>query len=105
FDSARLYLTRNDPEPPACLVLDVHMPEINGLELQRELLKRERHLPIIFLTGQGDIPMSVRAMKAGATEFLTKPFRDEDLISAISHALEIDRLAHADRVRIAEIRR
>ena len=104
FDSAIAFLKRGDPESPACLVLDVHMAGISGLELQRELQKRERRMPIIFLTGQGDIPMSVQAMKAGATEFLTKPFREEDLINAVCHALEMDRLARADRNRVAEIR-
>jgi FixJ family two-component response regulator len=84
FSSAQEFLSNPPLETPSCLVLDVHMPGISGLDLQRELGHGNSHIPIIFMTGYGDIPMTVRAMKAGAFEFLTKPCRDEDLLSAIS---------------------
>jgi FixJ family two-component response regulator len=90
FRSAKSFLASPLPACPACLILDVRMPDLNGLDLQRELAKGKRHLPIIFVTGHGDIPMSVQAMKAGAIEFLTKPFRDQDLINAIQDALKRD---------------
>src|ERR1700722_19027243 len=82
FESARDFLESCHSGGPACLVLDVGLPGLNGLDLQRELVRAEFHIPIIFVTGQADVPMSVRAMKAGAVEFLTKPFRGEDLLSA-----------------------
>lgn len=83
-----LDLVRELPKMPACLVLDVRMPGINGLELQQQLVQRGARIPIVFITGHGDIPMTVRAMKAGAVEFLPKPFRDQDLLDAISVSLE-----------------
>jgi RNA polymerase sigma factor (sigma-70 family) len=91
FDSADALLQRNLPDAPSCLVLDVRLRGLSGLDFQRELAARNCHMPIIFITGHGDIPMSVRAMKAGAIEFLTKPFRDQDLLDAVRIALEKDR--------------
>jgi DNA-binding NtrC family response regulator len=87
YGSARDFLARNNTEPPGCLVLDVELPGLNGFELQRELFRAGTHIPIIFLTGHGDIPMSVRAIKAGAFEFLTKPFDPDDLLDAIQEGL------------------
>jgi FixJ family two-component response regulator len=83
----------------------VRLPGLSGLDLQRELVRTEAPIPIIFITGHGDIPMSVRAIKEGAVEFLTKPFRDQDLLDAIQHALEIDRAARQERSMVAELRR
>ena len=91
FDSANALLKRKLPDGPSCLVLDVRLRGLSGLDFQRELAARNCHMPIIFITGHGDIPMSVRAMKAGAVEFLTKPFRDQDLLDAVRIALEKDR--------------
>jgi RNA polymerase sigma factor (sigma-70 family) len=91
FDSADALLQRKLPDAPSCLVLDVRLRGLSGLDFQRELAARNCHIPIIFITGHGDIPMSVRAMKAGAVEFLTKPFRDQDLLDAVRIALEKDR--------------
>jgi FixJ family two-component response regulator len=88
---------------PACLVSDVRMPGLSGLDLQRELTQIGRHIPLIFITGHGDIPMSVRAIKAGAVEFLTKPFRERELIEAIEQALERDRLARIEHQKLAEL--
>jgi FixJ family two-component response regulator len=105
FRSAREFLGSRRPDAPACLVLDVRLPGLSGLELQRELLRIEAPIPIIFITGHGDIPMTVRAMKEGAVEFLAKPFRDQDLLDAIQHALEIDRVARQERTIVAEVRR
>jgi FixJ family two-component response regulator len=90
FDSAEALLRRKLPEEPSCLVLDVRLRGLSGLDFQRELAARNCRMPIIFITGHADIPMSVRAMKAGAVEFLTKPFRDQDLLDAIRIALEKD---------------
>ena len=104
FDTAQAFLTASRPEAPSCLVLDVRLPGLSGLDLQRELAAADISVPIIFLTGYGDIPMSVRAMKAGAVEFLTKPFREQDLLDAIRHAIERDRLARAERRELAELR-
>jgi FixJ family two-component response regulator len=87
FSSAREFLRANRPDAPACLVLDVRLPGLSGMDLQRELTSADNPIPIIFITGHGDIPMSVRAMKAGAVEFLPKPFRDQDLLDAIHQAL------------------
>src|SRR3712207_5127384 len=87
FSSGRDFLRKRRAAARSCLVLDVQMPGLSGLELQRELTKRGSAMPIIFITGHGDIPMSVRAMKAGAVEFLTKPFRDRDLLDSIGQAL------------------
>jgi RNA polymerase sigma factor (sigma-70 family) len=91
FGSADTFLRKNLPDAPSCLVLDVRLPGLSGLDFQRELAAKNIHIPIVFLTGHGDIPMSVRAMKAGAVEFLTKPFRDQDLLDAVRIALERDR--------------
>jgi FixJ family two-component response regulator len=93
FASAQEFLRHKRPETPACLVLDVHLPGLSGLELQRKLAPGRMRLPIIFMTGHGDIPMSVQAMKAGAVEFLPKPFDDEQLLEAIRQAIERDRAA------------
>ena len=92
FDSADSFLKRKPPDAPSCLVLDVRLPGLSGLDFQRELAARNIRIPIVFITGHGDIPMSVRAMKAGAVEFLTKPFRDQDLLDAVRIALERDRI-------------
>jgi RNA polymerase sigma factor (sigma-70 family) len=91
FDSADAFLHKKSPDAPSCLVLDVRLPGLSGLDFQRELAAKNTPIPIIFLTGHGDIPMSVRAMKAGAVEFLTKPFRDQDLLDAVRIALDRDR--------------
>jgi FixJ family two-component response regulator len=104
FTSAREFLTNARFEGPACLVLDVRMPGLSGMDLQRELTQAGIRVPIIFITGHGDIPMSVRAMKAGAVEFLTKPFRSRGLLDAIRAALERDRSAHKERSEIGELR-
>ena len=103
FSSAQEFLRHNQPDAPACLVLDVRLPGLDGLELQQQLIRDEVHLPIIFITGHGDIPMSVRAMKSGAVEFLTKPFRERDLLRAIEQAIERDREAKAQRKEMAEL--
>src|SRR5262245_42302814 len=91
FASAHEFLTYQRPTAPSCLVLDVQLPGLSGLELQQELAKDEAQMPIIFITGHGDIPMTVRAMKAGALEFLTKPFRDQDLLNAVAQAMHRER--------------
>jgi FixJ family two-component response regulator len=104
FGSAQEFLRTERPDLPGCVVLDVEMPGLSGLDLQRELAANGIKLPIIFITGYGDIPMSVRAMKAGATEFLTKPFRDQDLLDAIQQALERDRATRRHSKEIAELR-
>jgi FixJ family two-component response regulator len=103
FASAQEFLESRRPDVAACLILDVRMPGLSGLDLQRDLVERNLHIPIIFITGHGDIPMSVRAMKAGAVEFLTKPFRDQDLLDAIQQALERDRLARSHQAETAEL--
>src|SRR6266436_3651020 len=90
FASAQDFLVFKRPDTPACLVLDVRLPGLSGLDLQRELAAADCAIPIIFITGHGDIPMSVQAMKAGAVEFLTKPFRDQELLDAIHQAIERD---------------
>ena len=104
FDSAQEFFKRQRPDVPSCLVLDVRMPGISGLDLQRQLADANVHIPIVFITGHGDIPMSVRAMKAGAIEFLTKPFRDQDLLDAIQVALERDRATRQRESEIAALR-
>ena len=105
FKSSADFLQHKRPDTPACLVLDVRLPGLSGLDLQRELHRAEDSIPIIFITGHGDIQMSVRAIKEGAVEFLTKPFRDQDLLDAIQHALERDRAARQERARVAEVGR
>src|SRR5919108_2793788 len=104
FASAREFLQHRDADVPGCVVLDVRLPGLSGLDLQRELAAAQLDLPIIFITGYGDIPMTVRAMKAGAVEFLTKPFRDQDLLDAIQQALERDRVAWHRRAALATLR-
>jgi len=104
FASAQDFLESSRPDVPSCLILDVRMPGLSGLDLQRDLAEANIHIPIIFITGHGDIPMSVRAMKAGAVEFLTKPFRDQDLLDAIQQALERDRQVRSQQAGTAELR-
>jgi len=105
FDSARKFLLAGRPNTPSCLVLDVRLPGQSGLDFQRELNERHIAIPVVFLTGHGDIPMSVRAMKAGAIEFLTKPFREQDLLDAVQVAIDRDRSTRADEEVLAELRR
>jgi FixJ family two-component response regulator len=105
FATAQEFLRSNRPDVPGCVVLDVELPGLSGLDLQRELAAHGVRLPIIFITGYGDIPMSVRAMKAGALEFLTKPFHDQDLLDAIQQALERDRAERGHSKEVAELRR
>jgi FixJ family two-component response regulator len=105
FPTAQAFLSAPRGDAPGCLVLDVRLPGRSGLDLQRELSSTHATLPIIFLTGHGDIPMSVQAMKAGAVEFLTKPFRGQDLLDAIRHAIDRDRAARMERRELAELRR
>ena len=104
FASAQEFLRHARLDAPSCLVLDVQLPDVSGLDLLPELDAAAAPIPIIFITGHGTIPMSVRAMKAGALEFLTKPFREEDLLAAIEHALERDRAARQERAELAEVR-
>ena len=105
FPSAPAFLAAARPDGPACLVLDVRLPGLSGLDLQRDLARSDAALPIVFLTGHGDIPMSVRAMKAGAVEFLTKPFREQDLLDAIRQAIERDRVERRERQELTALRR
>lgn len=104
FASAESFLAAPPSDAPGCAVLDIQLPKLDGLELQRMLADARVPLPVIFLTGQADIPMSVRAMKAGAVEFLTKPFQPADLITAIRQAIERDRQSRLERGELAEIR-
>ena len=104
FATAQEFLAVNPPDAPSCLILDVRLPQISGLDIQAELIKTQKQLPIIFITGYGDIPMSVKAMKAGAVEFLTKPFRDQDLLDAVSVALERSRLNRTNEKAATELR-
>jgi len=104
FSSAQEFLKNKRPEGPGCLVLDVRLPGKSGLDFQQELNAANINLPIVFLTGHGDIPMSVRAMKAGAVEFLTKPFREQDLLDAVQTALERARVNHEDEKLLATLR-
>ena len=104
FGSAQEFLRSERPNAPSCLVLDIRLPGISGLDLQRELPAANIHIPIIFITAHGDIPMTVRAMKAGAVEFLTKPFRDQDLLDAVHVALERDRARRQREAEIAVLR-
>ena len=105
FASPQEFLESNQSDAPGCLVLDVRLPGQSGLELQRDLAAANRTLPIIFITGHGDIPMTVRAMKAGAFEFLTKPFHHQELLDAIHAAIERDRAMRRETVLIAELRK
>jgi RNA polymerase sigma factor (sigma-70 family) len=104
FDSAETFLRKRPPDRPSCLVLDVRLRGLSGLDCQRELAARNIQIPIVFITGHGDIPMSVSAMKAGAVEFLTKPFRDQDLLDAIRVALERDRAMRDQEKDVTEVR-
>jgi len=104
FASTQEFLEKRRPEMPGCLVLDIRLRGKNGLDFQRELLEANIHTPVIFITAHADIPMSVRAMKAGAVEFLTKPFRDQDLLDAIQVALERDRGARERQAELAVLR-
>jgi FixJ family two-component response regulator len=104
FGAAQEFLRSKRPDGPSCLVLDVRLPGVNGLDFQHELTEAGIRIPIIFITGHGDIPMSVKAMKSGAVEFLTKPFRDQDLLDAIHQALDRDRVARQQQSELAELR-
>jgi FixJ family two-component response regulator len=104
FPRAQEFLDAPRRAAPSCLVLDVQLPDLSGLEVQSQLSQVEPQLPIVFLTGEGDIPMSVKAIKAGAVEFLTKPFRQESLLGAVRTAIEADRLARAERNQLSELR-
>ncbi len=105
FASADTFLHRKPPDAPSCLVLDIRLPGLSGIDIQRELAARNIRIPIIFVTGHGDIPMSVRAMKAGAVEFLTKPFRDQDLLDAVRIALERDNRRREQEKEVTDIER
>ncbi|HBB98938.1 MAG TPA: DNA-binding response regulator [Blastocatellia bacterium] len=104
FGTAQEFLTSERSDGPSCLILDIRLPGINGLDFQRQLTDAGVHIPIIFITGHGDIPMTVRAMKSGAVEFLTKPFRDQDLLDAINQALDRDRVTRQHESELAEVR-
>jgi FixJ family two-component response regulator len=105
FGIAHEFLQRKRPEGPSCLVLDVSLPGVNGLDFQRELADAGVQIPIIFITGHGDIPMTVKAMKSGAVEFLTKPFQDQALLDAIHQALDRDRVTRQLQSSLAELRK
>jgi FixJ family two-component response regulator len=105
FGTPQEFLRSNRPETPSCLVLDVRLPGVNGLDFQRELSDAGVRIPIIFITGHGDIPMTVKAMKSGAVEFLTKPFRDQDLLDAIHQALDRDRLLRKQQSELGDLRK
>src|ERR1700674_5835274 len=105
FGTAQKFLCSKRPDGPSCLVLDIRLPGVNGLDFQRQLADAGVQIPIIFITGHGDIPMTVRAMKSGAVEFLTKPFHDQDLLDAIHQALDRDRLARRQQSNLAELRK
>jgi FixJ family two-component response regulator len=105
FATPQEFLRSKRPDGPSCLVLDVRLPGVNGLDFQRELADAGFRIPIIFITGHGDIPMTVRAMKSGAVEFLTKPFRDQDLLDAIHQALDRDRAARQQQSELGELRK
>jgi len=105
FGAAEEFLRSKRPDGPSCLVLDVSLPGISGLDFQRQLAEAGVHIPIIFITGHGDIPMTVRAMKSGAVEFLTKPFHDRDLLDAIRQALDRDRVKRQQQSSLAELRK
>jgi FixJ family two-component response regulator len=104
FSSTTDLLKQDFPNVPSCLVLDVRLPGISGLDFQEELAKAGINVPIIFMTGFGDIPMSVRAMKAGAVDFLTKPFRDQDMLDAVGRAIENDRVRRNSEDALADVR-
>jgi FixJ family two-component response regulator len=104
FSSAQEFLQTQRVDVPGCMILDVRLPGLSGLDLQTELSRAGVQIPIIFITGFGDVPMTVRAMKAGALEFLTKPFREQELLDAVHKSLEIDRSARKQRLEVAELR-
>jgi FixJ family two-component response regulator len=104
FDSAAGFMESALPDAPSCIVLDVRLPRLSGLDFQAELARASLDLPIIFITGHGDIPMSVRAMKAGAVDFLTKPFRDQDLLDAVTAAIERDRGRREQKRKTSRLR-
>jgi FixJ family two-component response regulator len=104
FGSAPELLQSKLPNVPSCLVLDIRLPGVSGLEFQAELAKADVHIPIIFMTGHGDIPMSVQAMKAGAIDFLTKPFRDQDMLDAVTRALERDQKRRENDSAVSDLR-
>jgi FixJ family two-component response regulator len=104
FSSAQEFLQTQRVDVPGCLILDVRLPGLSGLDLQTQLSRAGVQIPIIFITGFGDVPMTVRAMKAGALEFLTKPFREQELLDAVHKSLEIDRSARKQRLEVAELR-
>ena len=105
FGTGQEFLRSKRPDTPSCLVLDVRLPGVNGLDFQRQLADAGVLIPIIFITGHGDIPMTVKAMKSGAVEFLTKPFRDQDLLDAIHQALDRDRVTRQKQSNVAELRK
>src|SRR6266566_3219221 len=105
FSTAQEFLRSKRPDEPSCLVLDIRLPGINGLDFQRVLADEGFRIPIIFITGHADIPMTVKAMKSGAVEFLTKPFRDQDLLDAIHQALDRDRVARQQQSELAGLRK
>jgi FixJ family two-component response regulator len=105
FGAAEEFLRSNRPDVPSCLILDVSLPGINGLDFQHKLADADVQIPIIFITGHGDIPMTVKAMKSGAVEFLTKPFDDQDLLDAIQQALDRDRVRRQQQSGLAELRK
>jgi len=105
FGTAEEFLRNDRPDVPSCLVLDVSLPGINGLDFQHKLADAGVQIPIIFITGHGDIPMTVKAMKSGAVEFLTKPFHDQDLLDAIEQALDRDRVRRQQQSGLAELRK
>jgi len=104
FGTPQEFLRSKRPDGPSCLILDVRLPGVSGLDFQRELTDAGIRIPIIFITGHGDIPMSVKAMKSGAVEFLTKPFRDQDLLDAIHQALDRDRVTRQQQNELAELK-
>lgn len=105
YETPQEFMRTKQPDGPCCLVLDVRLPGVNGLDFQRELAEAGVRIPIIFITGHGDIPMTVKAMKSGAVEFLTKPFRDQDLLDAIHQALDRDRQTRLQRAELAELQK
>jgi FixJ family two-component response regulator len=105
FGTAQEFLRSKRPDGPSCLILDVRLPGVSGLDFQRELAEAGIRIPIIFITGHGDIPMTVKAMKSGAVEFLTKPFRDQDLLDAIHQALDRDRVIRQQQSELSELRK
>ena len=105
YGTAEEFLRNKRPDGPSCLVLDVSLPGVSGLDFQRQLADAGIQIPIIFITGHGDIPMTVKAMKSGALEFLTKPFQDQDLLDAIRQALDRDRVARQKQSNLAELRK